>query len=74
MTNATTIQGFKVYGNYGAMFPVVVGTVVSVDAQGYVKFVTDDGEEDFVHLSTIRTERPKSGSPIGIYFNEMHAY
>jgi len=74
LANPKELCGFKLYANYGAMFPTVEGTVTNVDKNGLVEFVDEDGERYHVHVDAIRSERPSSGSPIGVYFNEFHAY
>lgn len=73
MTNANLI-GFKVFANYGAMFPVIEGTITAIDEKGYASFEGHDGETYGVEVNNIRTSRPTSGSPIGVYFREQDAY
>ena len=72
--NMQNFVGTKLYGNYGAMFPVVEMTVQSVDANGLATCIDDEGETLWLQIEDIRTERPENGSTIGVYLNEMHAY
>lgn len=62
-----------VYANYGAMFPKEVLTVFEI-VDGRASATNEDGETRSFEVSSIRAERPASGSPIGIYWNEMDSY
>lgn len=73
MTNADLI-GFKVFANYGAMFPVIEGTITAINESGQATFLGHDGVEYATEVKNIRTKRPTSGSPIGVYFREEDAY
>lgn len=62
-----------VYANYGAMFPTYTLTVASI-IDGIATATDQDGTAYTFNARDIRAERPASGSPIGIYFNEQDAY
>lgn len=63
----------KVYANYGAMFPKEELTVHTL-VDGNATATNQDGETRNFNVNDIRAERPASGSPIGIYWNERDAY
>ena len=63
----------QVYANYGAMFPVYTLTINSI-VDGMAAATDQDGGTQIFNVNDIRAERPASGSPIGIYWNEADAY
>lgn len=63
----------KVYANYGAMFPRQELTI-NLMSEGMCFATNDEGTESRFQVEDVRSERPKSGSPIGIYWNERDAY
>lgn len=63
----------KVYANYGAMFPIEELAVTSIVA-GVATAANYEGETRSFNIDEIRNDRPASGSPIGIYWNEKDAY
>ena len=62
-----------IYANYGAMSPVYELAVKSL-SNGQAVVVGEDGYEQKINIDEVRHERPKSGSPIGLYWNERDAY
>ena len=62
-----------VYANYGAMSPTYTLTIAAI-VDGIATATDQDGETYTFNARDIRAERPASGSPIGIYFNEQDAY
>ena len=62
-----------VYANYGAMFPTYTLTISSI-IDGVATATDQDGGAQTFNVNDIRAERPESGSPIGIYWNERDAY
>lgn len=63
----------QVYANYGAMYPTETLTVHTI-ADGIGQATNQFGEGRRVEFATVRDSRPASGSPIGLYWNEMDAY
>jgi hypothetical protein len=63
----------QVYANYGAMFPTYTLTIASI-VEGIATATNQDGDTQTFNVNDIRAERPTSGSPIGIYWNERDAY
>lgn len=62
-----------VYANYGAMFPKEVLTVHTI-IEGNATATNGEGETRNFNVNDIRAERPTSGSPIGIYWNDRDSY
>lgn len=60
--------GTKVTGNWGAMFPISEGEIVSIDANG-VRIVWDDLGIDYCSMDSLHVKGYTSvnGSPIGIF-------
>lgn len=63
----------QVYANYGAMSPTYTLTIASI-VEGMATAIDQDGGTQIFNVNDIRAERPVSGSPIGIYWNERDAY
>ena len=63
----------QVYANYGAMFPKEILNVFEI-VDGRASAKNEDGETRSFEVASIRAERPTSGSPIGIYWNELDSY
>jgi hypothetical protein len=59
----------KIFANYGAM-SATAQLNISKLSDGIA--TTTDGQT--IKVSDIRSERPASGSPIGLYWNEQDAY
>jgi hypothetical protein len=65
-------EPLKIYGQYGAYFPVAVLVVKSL-SNGKAVVEHEDGHEQVIDISEVRDARPASGSPIGLYWNERDA-
>ena len=63
----------QVFANYGAMSPTYTLTIASI-VDGMATAIDQDGGKQIFNVNDIRAERPASGSPIGIYWNERDAY
>jgi hypothetical protein len=63
----------QVFANYGAMFPRQTLTIGLI-ANGIATATNEEGETTRFNVADVRNERPTSGSPIGIYWNERDAY
>jgi len=63
----------QVYANYGAMSPTYTLTINSIE-NGIATATDQNGGTQMFNVCEIRSERPTSGSPIGIYWNERDAY
>lgn len=73
-TNIRETKMLKVYANYGAMYPIEELTIQSL-RDGFATAISNIGDEiRTFSVDQIRDAKPSSGSPIGIYWNEMDAY